>query len=69
MINLGKSLSLALVHQDETVGSLAEKLNRPGSYVSKLKHLPPGRAVSSLTIDLLAEALDYSVSEFIALGE
>lgn len=69
MINLGKSLSLALIHREETVGSLAGKLHRPGSFVSKLKHLKPGQAVSSLTIDLLADALEYPVSEFIKLGE
>jgi len=66
-MNLSKSIRLAIIYRDTTVEDLAHSLNRSAAYIYKYINQDTDPRLSKI-IDM-AEALDYKLSEFIALGE
>lgn len=67
MIDVGKSLAIAMATKGVSGKNLGTKINVSESYISNIKG---GRArVSMIVVEKIATALDYKVSEFIALGE
>jgi len=66
-MNIGKSLRIAMVKRDMGQQEVADKAGISRVYVSQICR---NRAkVSQDLLERLAKAVDYSVSEFIALGE
>ena len=66
-MNIGKSIKLALIHTNTEQKELAQIMGVTKQFVSGLS--TGSRPASINMIKRLAEALDYKVSEFIALGE
>lgn len=66
-MNVGRSLKIALAIRGMTQYDLAEKLDCAQSNISYWM----GRQskITLTTVQKLSDGLDYSVSEFIALGE
>ena len=66
-MNIGKSIKYALIERDMRAQELAHKAGMSKSYLSQIAngHRQPGIDI----VGTIAKSLDYSVSEFIALGE
>lgn len=66
-MDIGQSLRLALAMRNKKATELAKETGLGDSYLSLVKR---GHRVPSMdVIKMISEALDYKVSEFIALGE
>lgn len=66
MVNINKSIKLALAHRDMAPIDLAEAM---GTTTQRVYSLTSQKVMRSDTIERLAKALNYKASEFIALGE
>lgn len=65
-MNIGKSLKFALLKNDKNQSELAQQLGLRDQQISRLAN---AKSANGKTIEMLANAFDMSVSEFIALGE
>lgn len=66
-MNLGKAINVAMAQREMTRKDLSEKSGVTKPYLSNVIN---GKMHPKITtIERLAKATDYSVSEFIALGE
>lgn len=66
-MDIGQSLRLALAFRNKKATDLAKETGLGDSYLSLVKR---GHRVPSMeVIKIIAESMDYRVSEFIALGE
>ena len=66
-MNIGKSVNKALAEREMTRKCLSDKSGVSQSYLSQI--VGGNFTPKITTIERLAKATDYSVSEFIALGE
>ncbi len=66
-MNIGRSLKIALAIRGKTQGDLAQELDCAQSNISYWTSRQS--KINLSTVERLAAGLDYSVSEFIALGE
>ena len=66
-MNIAKSIKLALIHTDMEQKELARRMGVTKQFVSGLS--TGSRPASINMVKRLAEALEYKVSDFIALGE
>jgi DNA-binding Xre family transcriptional regulator len=66
-MNVSKQLAIAMAYREIKMQKTLSKL----ANVSKLtiSNMHRGEDVSLKTVEKIAKALDYSVSEFLALGE
>lgn len=65
-MNVGKSLKVAIAKRGTSQTELAKKMGVHLQWVNKLAN---SESAAQATIVSLAKALDYKVSEFVALGE
>lgn len=65
-MNVGKSLKVGLAKRGISQTALAEKMGVHLQWVNKLAN---SESAAQATVVSLASALDYKVSEFVALGE
>jgi len=65
-MNLKKSIIIGRAIRDKSVGQVAESA---GLSVRQLANITHRSRCHLLTLEKIAKALDYKVSEFIALGE
>ena len=66
-MDIGRSLKIALVLRNKTQTELAGEIGCAQSHISYWAGR--GTKLNLSTVERIASALDYSVSEFIALGE
>ncbi len=66
-MNIGKSIKLALVHQEKTQTELAATIGVSRAYMSTVANNQ--KAPNLMMVATIAGALDMTVSNFIALGE
>ena len=66
VMNIGKSLKIALAKNELTTNELAEKAGISRNYASMLKG---HKTCGGVMLKSLADSFDMPVSEFIALGE
>lgn len=65
-MDIGKSIKIALIKRDMQQKDLADALMYKPAHLSNLAN---GKSTSMTSVRKIAAALDYQVSEFIALGE
>ena len=65
-MDVGKSIKIGLIKRDMQQKDLAEALMYKPAHLSNLAN---GKSTSMKSVSKIAAALDYTVSEFIALGE
>lgn len=66
MMNVGKSLKIALVKQGMSQTELAKKMGVHDQWISKIAN---SESASQATVVGIAAALGMKASEFVALGE
>jgi DNA-binding Xre family transcriptional regulator len=68
-INLAKSLRVAMAEDNIKTPELSDKSGLTPQTLNQLARLEPGKSAQTSTVVKLCEAMDRSVSEFIAIGE
>jgi len=65
-VNIAKSVRKGLIDRGLQQKDLAESLRCTSSHISNITN---GKTISLKGLEKIAKALDYKVSDFIALGE